>query len=250
METITLLKSLIEEMRQISTELKDLKDTKLVVLPRPYLSAEVKDLYSALAKAQGEIQLADRDSDNPYFKSRYANLASFIAASRPALTKHGLSLSHRLELNAEGQNILVCTLGHASGQYIESRMRVLPVKNDIQSFGSYMTYLRRYSYAALCGLADTDDDGETAVAESRETFAKGTALNTKYNPKDQSFETLSKEQIDEMEYELAEFPDLAEQILDGLRIQSIADIPKSKYRAAITRVREIKMLRNGTQSKS
>jgi hypothetical protein len=53
-----------------------------------------------------------------------------------------------------------------------------------------------------------------------------------------------------MEYELAQYDDIAEQVLDGLRIQSIADIPKSKYRAAITRIREIKELRNGSKSKS
>lgn len=244
MEAVSLLKTVLEELTQISAELKDLSHIKVIRLHRPYLSPEVKEIYAALAKAQADIALADRDSENPYFKSKYANLASFIQASRPALTKNGLSLSHRIEINDDGQNILVCTLGHASGQYVESRMRILPPKNDIQSFGSYVTYLRRYSYAALCGLADSDDDGEVAVAETRETFAKGTALNTKYNPKEQSIETLSREQIDEMEYELAEYSDIAEQVLDGLRIQSIADIPKSKYRAAITRIREIKELRN------
>jgi len=244
MEAVSLLKTVLEELTQISAEVKDLGHIKQIRLHRPYLSPEVKELYTALAKAQADIALADRDSENPYFKSKYANLASFIQASRPALTKNGLSLSHRIEINDDGQNILVCTLGHSSGQYTESRMRILPPKNDIQSFGSYVTYLRRYSYAALCGLADSDDDGEVAVAETRETFAKGTALNTKYNPKEQSIETLSREQIDEMEYELAEYPDIAEDVLDKLRIQSIADIPKSKYRAAITRIREIKELRN------
>ena len=149
MESISLLKSLLEDIRQISTQLKDLNESKVIDLPRTYLSPEVKDLYSSLAKAQGEIALADRDSENPYFKSKYANLASFMDASRPALTKYGLCLSHRIELTSEGQNILVCMLGHSSGQYIESRMRVIPPKSDIQSFGSYMTYLRRYSYAAI-----------------------------------------------------------------------------------------------------
>jgi hypothetical protein len=149
MEAVSLLKTVLEELTQISAELKDISHIKVIRLQRPYLSPEAKDIYAALAKAQAEIALADRDSENPYFKSKYANLASFIQASRPALTKNGLSLSHRIELNEDGQNILVCTLGHLSGQYIESRMRILPPKSDIQSFGSYMTYLRRYSYAAL-----------------------------------------------------------------------------------------------------
>lgn len=244
MEDISVIKLLLEELRQISTRIEDIKSTNVDTSPRPYHSSEVEKLYEALAKAQGEMKLAQRDSENPYFKSSYANLGSVIMASRTFLAKHGLSIYHRQELNSDGQSILVGTLAHSSGQYIESRYRVTPTKNDIQALGSYMTYLRRYSYVALCGMADTDDDGEAAVAESRETFAKGVALNTKYNPKGESFETLSKDQIEEMEYELAEYPDIAEQILDRLHIQSIADIPKSKYRAAITRVREIKELRN------
>jgi hypothetical protein len=250
MEPVQLLKTVLEELRQISTRLNDLSSTNTKTQERSYLSPEVKDIYAALAKSQAEMEYASRDSENPHWKSSYANLESVIRASRPYLAKNGICLSHRMEITKEGQTILVCTLGHISGQYIESIMRVIPDKNDIQAFGKYLTYIRRYSYIALCGLADTDDDGESAVAESRETAAKGTGLNTKYNPKDQSFETLTKEQVDEMEYELAEYPDLAEQILDGLRIQSIADIPKSKYRAAITRIREIKELRNNSPKKT
>jgi hypothetical protein len=244
MESIEFLK-IIEELKSLKAEVNDLRQVNQLVTYKLEKSTEGNELYSALAKAQGEIKLAQRDSENPYFKSKYANLGSVIEASRPALAKNGLCVFHRQVLTEEGQSILICVLAHSSGQYVESRFRVVPAKNDIQSLGSYMTYLRRYSYVAICGLADTDDDGEAAVAETRETFAKGTALNTKYNAKDQSMDTLSKDQIDEMEYELAEYPDLAEQILDGLRIQSIADIPKSKYRAALTRIRQIKALRNG-----
>jgi hypothetical protein len=247
LEPVQLLKTVLEELRQISLRIDDSKSTNTKTLYNPYTSPEVKDLYSSLAKAQGEMKLAHRDSENPYFKSKYANLGSVIEASRGYLAKQGLSIYHRQEINPDGQSILVCTLAHSTGQYVESRYRVVPAKNDIQSLGSYMTYLRRYSYVAICGLADTDDDGEAAVAEARDVYAKGTALNTKYNAKEQSFETISKEQIDEMEYELAQYSDIAEQVLDGLRIQSIADIPKSKYRAAITRIREIKEARSGVK---
>ena len=63
--------------------------------------------------------------------------------------------------------------------------------------------------------------------------------------KKESFEAITREQIEELEYELAEYPDLAESILDGLRIQSLADMPKSQYGVSIRRIREIKQLRNG-----
>ena len=245
MESVQLLKTVFDGLSLLTHKIEELELTTATALAELSRTPDKAKLYEALAKAQLEMKLAQRDSENPYFKSKYANLGSVIEASRPFLAKNGLCVFHRQELTQEGQSILVCTLAHASGQYVDSRYRVVPAKNDIQSLGSYMTYLRRYSYVAICGLADTDDDGEAAVAETRETFAKGTALNTKYNAKEQSLDTLSKDQIEEMEYELAEYPDIAEQVLEGLRIQSIADIPKSKYRAALTRIREIKQLRNG-----
>ncbi len=245
MDPVSLLKTVLDELKQLSTQVKELETKRTPQPERAYTSPEIAKLYEALSKAQSEMKLALKESENPYFKSRYANLGAFIDVSRPYLTKNGLSVHWRQEITQDGQSILVCTLGHASGQYIESRHRVIPPKNDIQSIGSYMTYLRRYSYVALCGLSDTDDDGEAAMAESRDTFAKGTALNTKYNPKEEPTQTISKDQINEMEYELAEYPDIAEMVLDGLKIQSIADIPKSKYRASITRIREIKNARNG-----
>lgn len=245
MDPVSLLKTVLDELKQLSAQVKELEAKRTPTAERPYTSPEVSKLYESLAKAQADIKLAQRDSENPFYKTKYANLGAFIEASRPQLAKNGLSVHWRQEIGTEGQSILVCTLAHASGQYIESRHRVIPPKNDIQAIGSYMTYLRRYSYVALCGLSDTDDDGEVAMAESRIATTKATALNTKYNPKEESAQTISSDQITEMEYELAEYPDIAQQVLDGYHLQSIADMPKSKFRTAITRIREIKNARNG-----
>jgi len=215
-------------------------------LPK-HRSEYINELSSSLAKAQAEMPTAGLRSENPYFKSSYADLAEIVRVSRPHLTKNGLSVTQQILSNEDGGTILHTILMHSSGQWMETCMRILPPKNDIQTLGSYITYLRRYSYAALVGVvaADEDDDGEKAVAMSRETFAKGTALNTKYNPKEESSEVVSRDQLDELEYELAEYPDICEMILEGLKIQSLADMPKTKYSASIRRVREIKSARNG-----
>lgn len=215
--------------------------------PQPSRSDDIKELCTALAKAQGEMGTAGMNSENPYFKSRYADLAEVVRVSRPALTKNGLAIIQQILPNDDGQNILHTILTHTSGQWIETRMRILPSKPDVQGLASYITYIRRYSYAALVGVvvSNEDDDAETAVATDRETFAKGTAINTKYNPKEQSYETISKEQLDELEYELAEYPDIAEQVLEGLKLQSLADMPKSKFRVSAERIRAIKNARNG-----
>ncbi len=240
MEIKLILDALAELKQQLSTSIPTSK-------PLPSKSEDLKELFAALSKAQGEMRTAGLNSENPFFKSAYADLAEIVRVSRPALFKYGLSVIQQILPNDDGQNILHCILAHSSGQWIETRMRILPAKTDMQSIGSYITYLRRYSYAAIVGVvvADEDDDGEKAVHDQREVVSKGVALNTKYNPKDNSLETITKEQLQEAQYELAEYPDIAEQVLDGLKIQSIADMPKSKYSVSMQRIREIKALRNG-----
>jgi len=198
-----------------------------------------KELFMALAKAQSEMKIAGCNSENPYFKSKYADLADIVRASRPALTKNGLCVIQQILISDDGASVLHTVLAHASGQSIDSTMRILPIKNDIQSFASYMTYCRRYSYASICGVVVGDEDDE------RQLVAKGTALNTKYNPKEESIEVVTKEQLDEINYELAEYPDIAEQVLEGLKLQNLANMPKSKYSISMRRIREIKNARNG-----
>jgi len=207
---------------------------------------DLKDLFTALAKAQGEMDEARLSSENPYFKSKYADLSEIVRASRPALTKYGLSVVQQITITDDGQSILNTRLCHSSGQSIGTQLRILPPKSDIQSFGSYLAYLRRYAYASLiCVTTGDDDDGERAMVDARQGVAKGTALNTKYNPKEETYDTITKEQLEELEYELTEYPDIAEQVLDGLKIQSLADMPKSKFLVSTKRIREIKNLRNG-----
>ena len=234
-----------DQIQALEQQLTDIKAS----VPPLFKSIELKDISTALAKAQGEMEIADLNRQNPYFKSRYADLQSIVSAARPALAKYGLSVTQVILNHDDGQMVLHTILLHTTGQYIESRMRIVPPKNDIQTISSYTTYLKRLAYSALVGVVtgDEDDDGEIAVATSRDVFAKGTALNAKYNPKEQSPEVITKEQLEELEYELAEYPDTCELVLDGLKIQSLADMPKAKYHASITRIREIKALRNGSK---
>ena len=235
---------ILDAIKQLSEKL-NLKEPK--EQQKPAKSDQLNELFAALAKAQAEMRTAGLNAENPYFKSSYSSLAEVVRVSRPCLTKNGLAVIQQIMPNEDGQNILHTILCHSSGQFIESRMRILPSKPDVQSLASYLTYLRRYSYASIVGVvsSDEDDDAEFSVHSEREVAAKGVALNTKYNPKEESYEPLSAEQIQEAEYELAEHPDIAQMVLEGLKIQSIADMPKSKFLIAMKRIREIKNLRNG-----
>lgn len=210
-------------------------------------SDELQDLFSALAEAQSEMPAVAGNKENPYFKERYIDLGDMITASRPSLTKFGLAVIQQILPNEDGQMILHTILSHSSGQWIESRIRIIPPKNDIRTMDSYVTYLRRCSYGSLIGIVgvNDDDDGEYASATDRDTFAKGTALNTKYNPKENQLETISRDQIEELQYELEGWSDIAEMVLDGLRIQNIADMPKEKFRVSINKIRQIKSIRDG-----
>ena len=96
----------------------------------------------------------------------------------------------------------------------------------------------------------SDDDAELAMVTQRDTFAKGTAINRKYDPREQGGELISKDQQDELEYELAQYPDITEMVLDGLKLQAIADMPKNKYKVSIERVRSIKNARNGLKNQN
>ena len=134
------------------------------------MSDQIDQLATSLAKAQGEMEVARKDKNNPYFKSKYADLESVIAASRPALTKYGLSVVQNVYQCSDSHHYLITLLLHSSGQWIKSKAQHNPQKNDIQSLSSYNTYLRRMCYTSLVGVATgDDDDGEAAVSSHRAT---------------------------------------------------------------------------------
>lgn len=210
-------------------------------------SEDLTELFGALAQAQSEMPSICGTKENPYFKEKYIDLGEMIQAARPSLTKHGLAVLQQILPNDDGQMILHTILSHASGQWIESRVRIIPPKNDVRTMDSYVSSLKRTSYSSLVGIVgrDDDDDGEYASATIRDTFAKGTALNTAYNPRENKLETVTKEQLEELEYELQDYDDIAELVLDGLKLQNLADMPKEKYMTAVNRIRKIKAIREG-----
>ena len=123
-------------------------------------SAETDKLAVALAAAQGEIEAADKDSENPHFKSRYADLASVWRACRAQLSRAGLAVVQVPTRGSDGALVLVSRL-MCGTQWIES---VLPIAKaaNAQELGATLTYLRRYVLSAMVGVApDDDDDGES-----------------------------------------------------------------------------------------
>ena len=131
-------------------------------------SGKLEKLATALAKAQSEIVGARKTSKNPFFKSDYADLFEVLEATRPILSKHGLSIvqtNDGVEIIGSTAFLHVGTmLMHTSGQWIRSFIP-LPIESPVNchKLGSAMTYGRRYGLSAMVGIAQMDDDGNAAT---------------------------------------------------------------------------------------
>lgn len=140
-------------------------------------SDSIDQLAIALAKAQQEIKPAHRDADNPFFKSKYADLTSTWEACKDALNKNGLSVVQTVGYNIDSA-WLSTTLVHISGQWISGECPLLNNKGDMQGLGSSISYARRYSLAAICGVTTEDDDGNAAVERPPATLFNKSPGNT------------------------------------------------------------------------
>lgn len=126
------------------------------------LEHSTPELFHSLAKMQGEVENATKGSVNPHFKSRYADLAEVLNTVRPVLAANGLSVVQSPSFE-DGACHVTTTIAHSGGGYISGKMSCIPAKQDAQGIGAATTYLRRYSLAAVCGIAQEDDDGNTAA---------------------------------------------------------------------------------------
>ena len=168
-------------------------------------SESIAKLTEALSKAQGVIEGAKKDADNPFFKTTYADLSSVWRACRGPLSENGLAIMQTVE-TCNDKYILVTTLSHSSGEWMRSFMPILLVKHDPQSLVSSITYCRRASLAAMVGVCPSDDDGESAMCRDH------VELKPIHNP-------LSEPQC-------AELDDLLED--DGSRDWVISEVTKKK----------------------
>jgi len=126
-------------------------------------SESIVKLSKALVKMQSEMGAASKSSDNPYFKSKYADLASVKEATRLPLVNNGLTITQFVGEYVAGVMSLETIILHESGEYM-SRVASIPIaKADCHAATAGVTYLRRTSIAAVCNLMQEDDDGNAAA---------------------------------------------------------------------------------------
>lgn len=159
-------------------------------------SESVKNIIPALIKVQGEITNVAKNADNPFFKSKYADLPAIIEHSRDILCKNDLVVVQTNEPNDSGV-VIVTTIYHSSGEWIQGKLRLTPTKNDPQQCGSAITYGRRYGLAAILNISQEDDDGNSA---SKKQIApepiRLAVVQSAYN----AFKEVIDADVDEMDY--------------------------------------------------
>lgn len=190
-------------------------------LDSPPAPQNLKDLYTALAKAQGEITSAELDAEGQAGtrKYQYATLSSVLTAIRAPLSKNGLSISQLPCRGATPASLgLTTILAHESGQSLENYFEMDPPKLDPQGIGSAMTYMRRYALMAIIGVAGAnDDDAEGAKAEPETITAA--QVDTILSMADDLFGDDSESMLQRM----------CEKVFD---VEAVAKIPAAGYEPA------------------
>ncbi len=138
------------------------------------LSNETGELFKAFAKFQGELDNATKNLINPGVKNKYADLAQCINTAKPVLASNGLGVTQMIGCSNDGKQTLITMMTHESGQYMSSEFLLVDAmlqgqagNNPAQVLGSAITYQRRYAFAAIIGMAQQDDDGNSVTPTSQ-----------------------------------------------------------------------------------
>lgn len=124
-------------------------------------SESIKNLAAAMAKAQADMGSAHKDKNNPFFKSKYADLSAVVDAIKEPFANNGLSYV-QFPIEENGRIGVETILMHSSGEWLSNLFTVQLSKQDAQGAGSAITYCRRYGLQAVAGIPSEDDDGNAA----------------------------------------------------------------------------------------
>lgn len=173
----------------------------------------MKEIATALAKAQSTMSGAKRTKKNPFFKSSYADLESVFEAIREPFAENGLSVTQIMEVLDNGNQVLITRLMHESGEFLDSKMLV-PNIQDIQKLGGAYTYLRRYALMAIAGIPAEDDDGNEASQEQKKQA-----------------QWISKDKYEKMMEFIEPYPDLVSELKRICKVSDLRRINEAQFQA-------------------
>lgn len=201
-------------------------------------------LFEALAKAQGELPLVGKNNETKKTETskytyKYADIADVITKCAPILAKHGLAVIHTLNYDENG-DYMETFLTHSSGEYLSSRLQLRPEKSDIKGFGSAITYLRRYSYAAMVGVAiGEDDDGNATIPEKK--AANIPTIDKYYDDEVAAEESIyiRPDQLEQLDELLAPHPEIKDSLLLSYKIKTLNQVEKKQFLGILKHINRI-----------
>lgn len=204
----------------------------------------MQNIASAIVKAQRAFGPALKTSSNPHFRSKYADLSACVEAVIDSLNDNGIAL---LQQTHECDNgvIVETVFVHESGETLSAgKLHVPAAKNDPQGYGSALTYARRYSLMAACGIAPEDDDGNAASQAPRQATQQRQQPAGKANKAAASAPAVSGPEMLTAE-EIANVTALADEVSKPLadickayKVGSLNFIPRTAYHNIIARLEE------------
>lgn len=174
-------------------------------------SEQINEIAKALCNAQSIMGGAVRGADNPFFKSKYADLSDVMQVIKEPFAFNGLSYV-QFPISTETSVGVATRLMHTSGQWLEQEFLLPMVKRDPPSGGSCISYCRRYSLAAMAGIPQVDDDAQSAMLKptikiTSEQSAKIRDLigvtKSDYDKFCKAFKCESVEELDSKQYDRA-----------------------------------------------
>jgi hypothetical protein len=230
------------QITDLSRDLHDIKD-------KP-----TKDLlYQALAKAKLEYKPLRFNRTNTFNKQVYADLEAIQRATNNALSNAGLTFI-QAPVDVDGTTYLDSILGHCSGQELSYRNRlIIPeytgANSNNQRYGEALAYLKRQVAQAMLGIVACNDEADNDDADTSEYIwnkqaTKAIAGDERKAIADDGImsERITKSELEDLRFELDDYPVTLKAILKRFGIKELADLPKSMYQSTIRDIRERKMM--------
>lgn len=231
---------------------EEIKKTIEALPQEKYRSDEVAELMTAFSKAQTQYPIIRYNRETSMFQNEYTDLDLIMTPLRPILGAEGLSFYQMTKYGQDGITLLDSFLFHSSGQWVKSQTRIIPASDDKLVKISCLNSEARVQAQRLLNVTVKDDlldDNFEKANEEFETKQKeGTDLNYKYNPKMNALR-ISKDELKDVQYELRDWPDIAAHLLERLKIETFADMPKDQYRKVMTYIHDTIKVRTTPTSK-
>jgi hypothetical protein len=193
------------------------------------MSIAQSKLNAALVAALSDMRNIAKDKVNPHFRSKFTSLDAILETVRPIMAKHELAITQLPEFR-DGLAGVTTRIIHVSGEFSESTL-MLPIKDQTcQSVGCALTYARRYSISAICGIAsDEDDDGQQASTPPKKTVTQAVIAKPTFQPRDeivgQTAQTAVKDQWEIM-FALMEQHKISEEKVRAFLLAKDMEVPE------------------------